>query len=107
MLKSFLYAVLKVYIYIRSDWYEPVTFFVYIENRISYYTKSSVRIAEVRSRIMSQASAFTSVIAGGASLAFSNALSARMCLGTFFALVIGDVGSILTQIKGVNLSRNK
>ena len=28
MLKSFLYAVLKVYIYIRSDWYEPVTFFV-------------------------------------------------------------------------------
>ena len=31
MLKSFLYAVLKVYIYIRSDWYEPVTFFVYIE----------------------------------------------------------------------------
>lgn len=29
MLKSFLYAVLKVYIYIRSDWYEPVTFFVY------------------------------------------------------------------------------
>ena len=35
MLKSFLYAVLKVYIYIRSDWYEPVTFFVYIENCIS------------------------------------------------------------------------
>ena len=53
MLKSFLYAVLKVYIYIRSDWYEPVTFFVYIENCISYYTKSSGRIAEVRSRSMS------------------------------------------------------
>ena len=50
MLKSFLYAVLKVYIYIRSDWYEPVTFFVYIENCISYYTKSSGRIAEMRSR---------------------------------------------------------
>ena len=48
MLKSFLYAVLKVYIYIRSDWYEPVTFFVYIENCISYYTKSSGRNAEVR-----------------------------------------------------------
>ena len=46
MLKSFLYAVLKVYIYIRSDWYEPVTFFVYIENRISYYTKSSGKNAE-------------------------------------------------------------
>ena len=28
MLKSFLYAVLKVHIYIRSDWYGPVTFFV-------------------------------------------------------------------------------
>ena len=41
MLKSFLYAVLKVYIYIRSDWYEPVTFFVYIENCISYYVKPS------------------------------------------------------------------
>lgn len=40
MLKSFLYAVLKVHIYIRSDWYEPVTFFVYIESRISYYTRS-------------------------------------------------------------------
>ena len=40
MLKSFLYAVLNVYIYIRSDWYEPVTFFVYIESRISYYTRS-------------------------------------------------------------------
>ena len=53
MLKSFLYAVLKVHIYIRSDWYEPVTFFVYIENCISYYTKSSGRIAEVRSRSMS------------------------------------------------------
>ena len=53
MLKGFLYAVLKVYIYIRSDWYEPVTFFVYIENCISYYTKSSGRIAEVRSRSMS------------------------------------------------------
>ena len=53
MLKGFLYAVLKVYIYIRSDWYEPVTFFVYIENCISYYTKSSGRIAEVRSRRMS------------------------------------------------------
>lgn len=39
MLKSFLYAVLKVYIYIRSDWYEPVTF-LYIESRISYYTRS-------------------------------------------------------------------
>ena len=38
MLKSFLYAVLKVYIYIRSDWYEPVTF-LYIESRISYYTR--------------------------------------------------------------------
>ncbi|MCG4712400.1 hypothetical protein L0P28_16850, partial [Dorea formicigenerans] len=48
MLKSFLYAVLKVYIYIRSDWYEPVTFFVYIENRISYYTKSSGRAHIVR-----------------------------------------------------------
>ena len=44
MLKNFLYAVLKVYIYIRSDWYEPVTFFVYIENCISYYTKSSGRM---------------------------------------------------------------
>lgn len=44
MLKSFLYAVLKVYIYIRSDWYEPVTFFVYIESCISYYTKSSGRM---------------------------------------------------------------
>lgn len=39
MLKSFLYAVLKVHIYIRSDWYEPVTF-LYIESRISYYTRS-------------------------------------------------------------------
>ena len=39
MLKSFLYAVLKVYIYIRGDWYEPVTF-LYIESRISYYTRS-------------------------------------------------------------------
>ncbi len=29
MLKSFLYAILKVYIYIRSDWYEPVTFLLY------------------------------------------------------------------------------
>ena len=71
MLKSFLYAVLKVYTYIRSDWYERVTFSVYIENRISYYTKSSgraricpvdngfapteteCRLAEVRSRSMS------------------------------------------------------
>ena len=44
MLKSFLYAVLKVYIYIRSDWYEPVTFFMYIENCISYYTKKPCRL---------------------------------------------------------------
>ena len=48
MLKSFLYAVLKVYIYIRSDWYEPVTFFMYIENCISYYTKASGRAHIVR-----------------------------------------------------------
>ena len=107
MLKSFLYAVLKVYIYIRSDWYEPVTFFVYRKSHFLLYKKPPAGCALARIRIMSQASAFISVIAGGASLAFSNALSARMCLGTFFALVIGDVGSILTQIKGVNLSRNK
>ena len=44
MLKSFLYAVLNVYIYIRSDWYEPVTFFVYIESCISYYTKKPCRL---------------------------------------------------------------
>lgn len=43
MLKSFLYAVLKVYIYIRSDWYEPVTF-LYIESCISYYTKKPCRL---------------------------------------------------------------
>ena len=48
MLKSFVDAILKVYIYIRSDWYEPVTFFVYIENCISYYTKSSGRAHIVR-----------------------------------------------------------
>lgn len=37
MLKSFLYAVLKVYIYIRSDWYEPVTFFVYRKSHFLLY----------------------------------------------------------------------
>ena len=39
MLKSFLYAVLKVYIYIRSDWYEPVTFFVYRKLHFLLYKK--------------------------------------------------------------------
>lgn len=37
MLKSFLYAVLKVYIYIRSDWYEPVTFFIYRKSHFLLY----------------------------------------------------------------------
>ena len=37
MLKGFLYAVLKVYIYIRSDWYEPVTFFVYRKSHFLLY----------------------------------------------------------------------
>ena len=70
MLKSFLYAVLKVYIYIRSDWYEPVTFFVYRKSHFLLYkilrqgaycpvdngfapTETECRLAEVRSRSMS------------------------------------------------------
>ena len=40
MLKGFLYAVLKVYIYIRSDWYEPVTFFVYRKLHFLLYKKA-------------------------------------------------------------------
>ena len=41
MLKSFLYAVLKVHIYIRSDWYEPVTFFVYRKSHFLLYKNAS------------------------------------------------------------------
>ena len=52
MLKSFLYAVLKVYIYIRSDWYEPVTFFVYRKSHFLLYKKPPAGCALARIRII-------------------------------------------------------
>ncbi len=54
MLKSFLYAVLKVYIYIRSDWYEPVTFFVYRKLHFLLYKKPPAGCALARIRIISK-----------------------------------------------------
>lgn len=54
MLKSFLYAVLKVYIYIRSDWYEPVTFFVHRKSHFLLYKKSPAGCALARIRIISK-----------------------------------------------------
>ena len=45
---------MKVYIYIRSDWYEPVTFFVYRKSYFLLYKKPPAGCALARIRIISK-----------------------------------------------------